>query len=53
MQNEFDEILKQNEIDRIYQEAEYKNRELRYIGVSGFAVLLAVILILLYINQKK
>ncbi|WP_223032155.1 tetratricopeptide repeat protein [Hanstruepera marina] len=53
MQNEFDEILRQNEIDRIYQEAEYKNRELRYIGVAGFSVLLAVILILLYINQKN
>lgn len=53
LQNEFDEILKQNEIERIYQEAEYKNRELRYIGVAGFAILLAVILILLYINQRN
>lgn len=53
MQNEFDEILKQNEIERIYKEAEYKNRELRYIAVAGFAVLLAVILILLYINQRN
>ena len=53
MQNEFDEILRQNEIEQIYKEAEYKNRELRYIGVAGFAVLLAVILILLFANQKN
>ena len=53
MQNEFDEILKQNEIERIYQEASYKNRELKFIGISGFALLLAVILILLYINQRN
>ena len=53
MQNEFDEILKQNEIERIYQEVSYKNRELKFIGISGFALLLAVILILLYINQRN
>ena len=53
MQNEFDEILRQNEIDRIYQEAAYKNRELRFIGLSVFAGLLAIILILLYLNQKN
>jgi len=53
MQNEFDEILKKNEIERIYKEAEYKNREWRYIAVAGFAVLMAVILILLYINQRN
>ena len=53
MQNEFDEILRQNEIEQIYKEAEYKNRELRYIGVAGFAVLLAVILVLLFANQKN
>jgi tetratricopeptide (TPR) repeat protein len=53
MQNEFDEILKQNEIERIYQEVEYKNRELKFIGVTGFAVLLAVILVLLYFIQRN
>lgn len=53
MQNEFDEILRQNEIDRIYQEAAYKNRELRFIGLTVFAGLLAIILILLYLNQKN
>lgn len=53
MQNEFDEILRQNEIERIYQEAAYKNRELKFIGVSMFAVLLAIILILLYVNQRN
>tara|TARA_B110000503_G_scaffold140950_1_gene233141 strand:+ start:277 stop:2007 length:1731 start_codon:yes stop_codon:yes gene_type:complete len=53
MQNEFDEILKKNEIARIYQEAAYKNRELKYIGITGFAVLSLIILILLYVNQKN
>lgn len=53
MQNEFDEILKKNEIDRIYQEASYKNRELKFIGITGFAILSVIILILLYINQKN
>jgi len=53
MQNEFDEILKQKEIERIYQKAAYKNRELRFIGVAGFAVLMAIILVLLFINQKN
>ena len=53
MQNEFDEILKKNEIDRIYQEASYKNRELKYIGITGFAILSVIILILLYLNQKN
>lgn len=53
MQNEFDEILRQNEIERIYQEAAYKNRELKFMAVSGFAVLLAIILILLYVNQRN
>lgn len=53
MQNEFDEILKKNEIDRIYQEASYKNRELKFIGITGFAILSVIILVLLYINQKN
>lgn len=53
MQNEFDEILKQNEIDRIYKEASFKNRELKFVGITGFAILLAVILVLLYINQSN
>jgi len=53
MQNEFDEILKKNEIVRIYQEASYKNRELKFIGITGFAILSVIILILLYINQKN
>jgi len=53
MQNEFDEILRKNEIDRIYQEAAYKNRELKYSAVAGFSILLVIILILLYLNQKN
>ena len=53
MQNEFDEILQQNEIERIYQEASYKNRELKFIGITGFAILSVIILILLYVNQKN
>ena len=53
MQNEFDDILRKNEIERIYKEASYKNRELKFIGLTVFAGLLAIILILLYINQKN
>lgn len=53
MQNEFDEILKQNEIDRIYQEAEYKNREIKYIASIIVAALVAVILILFFVNIKN
>ena len=53
MQNEFDEILRQNEIDRIYQKVAYKNRETKFIVTIAFAALMAVILILLYINQKN
>lgn len=53
MQNEFDEILKQNEIKRIYQEAEYKNRELKYFAITIVSVLLAIILVLLFFNQKN
>ena len=53
MQNEFDEILRQNEIERIYQEAEYKNRELKYFAVTIVSVLSAIILVLLYVNQKN
>ena len=53
MQNEFDEILQKNEIERIYQEASYKNRELKYIGITGFKILSVIILILLYVNQKN
>ncbi|MFT5875904.1 MAG: tetratricopeptide (TPR) repeat protein, partial [Clostridium sp.] len=52
MQNEFDEILRKNEIDRIYQEVRNRNRELKYGAVAGFSVLLVIILILLYRNQK-
>ncbi len=53
MQNEFDEILKQNEIERIYKEASFKNRELKFIGITGFAILSVIILVLLYVNQKS
>ncbi|MDA9128441.1 tetratricopeptide repeat protein [Flavobacteriaceae bacterium] len=53
MQNEFDEILKQNEIDRIYREAEYKNRELKYLALTVGAGLSIIILILLFINLKN
>jgi len=53
MQNEFDEILKKSEHERIYREASYKNRELKFIGITGFSILLVVILVLLYFNQKN
>lgn len=53
MQNEFDDILKKNELERIYKEASFKNRELKFIGITGLSVLLTIILILLYFNQKN
>jgi len=53
MQNEFDEILRQNEIERIYNEIEYKNRELKYIAMTVVALLSAIILVLLFVNQKN
>ncbi|MBO3115979.1 tetratricopeptide repeat protein [Winogradskyella sp. DF17] len=53
MQNQFDEILRQNEIDRIYKEASYKNREIKFIAGTVAVGLLAIILILLFINQKN
>lgn len=53
MQNEFDEILREKEIERIYEEATYKNRELKYIGLTIFTGLSFVIIILLYVNQKN
>ena len=53
MQNEFDEILRQNEIERIYNEVEYKNRELKYIAMTVVALLSAIILVLLFVNQKN
>lgn len=52
MQNEFDEILRQKEIDSIYREATYKNREIKFIAIAVSSGLLAIILILLFINQK-
>ena len=53
MQNEFEEILKQNEIERIYKEVEYKNRELKYISTIIAAAFGTIILVLLFINQKN
>lgn len=53
MQNEFDEILRQNEIERIYKEAEYKNKELKYMSAIVATILTAIILILLFFNQKN
>jgi DNA-binding CsgD family transcriptional regulator len=53
MQNEFDEILRQKEIERIYREAEYKNRELKFTGFLIAVFLIAIILVLLYVNQKN
>lgn len=53
MQNEFDEILKNKELERIFKEASYKNRELRFIAIAVLATLIAIILILLYTIQKS
>jgi DNA-binding CsgD family transcriptional regulator len=53
MQNEFDAILREKEIERIYSEAEYKNRELKFIGFLVAVFFVAVILVLLYLNQKN
>lgn len=53
LQNEFDEILRQNEIERIQKENEYKNRELRYIALMVFGGLIAIILVLLFLNIRS
>jgi DNA-binding CsgD family transcriptional regulator len=52
MQYEFDEILKEREIARIKKQAEYQRKELLYLGILIGAVLILVITILLYVNQK-
>ena len=46
-------ILKENEIERIYKEASYKNKELKYIGITVSALFLVIILVLLYFNLKN
>lgn len=53
MQNEFDAVLKKNEIDRLYKEVEYKNRELKYTGAVIASSLIVAILILLFLNQRN
>ncbi|WP_115460563.1 tetratricopeptide repeat protein [Winogradskyella aurantiaca] len=53
LQNEFDAILKQKEIDLIYKEAAYKNRELKLIGFIVLGVFLVAILVLAFFNQKN
>lgn len=53
LQNEFDEILKEKEIERIYEEANYKQRELIFLALTVFVILCTIIMVLLYINQKN
>jgi DNA-binding CsgD family transcriptional regulator len=53
MQSEFDAVLRENEINRIYQEVEYKNRELKYTGAMFASLLIAAILVLLFLNQRN
>ena len=52
MQHEFDEILKKKQIDDLHRKADYKRKELIYIGVSILTILATIIMILLYRNQK-
>lgn len=52
MQNDFDEILRKNEIKRVQEESKFKQKELKYLGITVFTILMAIILIQLYINQK-
>jgi tetratricopeptide (TPR) repeat protein/DNA-binding CsgD family transcriptional regulator len=53
MQSEFDAVLRENEISRIYQEVAYKNRELKYAGAMLASLLIAAILVLLFLNQRN
>jgi tetratricopeptide (TPR) repeat protein len=53
MQRAFDATLRENEIKRIYQKAEYKNRELKYTGAIISSLLTAAILVLLFLNQRN
>lgn len=53
MQHAFDQILTQREIEEVRKEAEYKQKELIYIGVSVGTLLLVGILVLLYFNLKS
>ena len=53
MQYKFDEILKKKELEDIQKEEANKRRELIYLGILIFTFLAAIILVLLYINQKS
>lgn len=53
MQYEFDEILKQREIDEIKRQADYKRKEVLYIGIMVVSILGIVIVVLLFLNQKS
>jgi len=52
MQYEFDEILKEREIARVRKQAEYERKELLYVGILVGAILILIITVLLYLNQK-
>lgn len=52
MQYEFDEILKKKEIDEIRLQAEYKRKELMYLGILIVGLLILIITVLLFVNQK-
>ncbi len=53
MQYQFDEILKEKELEDIQKEEANKRRELIYIGISIITILAVIIFILLYYNQKS
>ena len=52
MQHQFDRLLREREVEEIKREEAYKRKELLYIGLTVLAVFTAVILWLLYANQK-
>ena len=52
MQHQFDRILREKEVEDIKREEAYKRKELIYIGSTVLALFVAVILWLLYNNQK-
>ncbi|NGX85393.1 tetratricopeptide repeat protein [Aequorivita sp. KMM 9714] len=53
MQYEFDEIIKNREIAKIKQEAEYRHKELLYISILIVVVLVLISVVLLFLNQKE
>ncbi len=52
METAFDELLQEKELAEIKKDAAHRQREMMYMGIMAFSILLAIILVLLYRNQK-